>query len=125
MDNLYLIKYASPMGLSSSPGISESTFVLPRAYFSKILKPLLGCAHGDQEGQNLKNAVQEVGGGGRGGERVKGEVKYWKKNAIFKNQINSLTDYYRNYTLFFFLKRLEDTTTIIILQFLMKEYYLQ
>ena len=63
--------------------------------------------------------------GGGGGERVEGEVIYWKKNAIFKNQLNSLTDYYRNYTLFFFLKRLEDTTTIIILQFLMKEYYLQ
>ena len=61
----------------------------------------------------------------REGGRVEGEVIYWKKNAIFKNQLNSLTDYYRNYTLFFFLKRPEDTTTIIILQFLMKEYYLQ
>ena len=111
------------MGLSSSPGISESTFVLPRAYFSKILKSLLGCAHGDQEGQNLKNAVQEVGGGGAG-RGWRGRLNT-EKNAIFKNQINSLTDYYRNYTLFFFLKRLEDTTTIIILQFQMKEYYLQ
>ena len=62
----------------------------------------------------------------RGGGRVEGEVIYWKKkNAIIKNQLNSLTDYYRNYTLFFFLKRPEDTTTIIILQLLLKEYYLQ
>ena len=111
------------MSYSSSPGLSDSTFVLPWAYFSKILKPLLGCAHGNQERQNLKNAVRGVERGGGG--RVEGEVIYWKKNAIFKNQLNSLTDYYRNYTLFFFLKRPEDTTTIIILQFLMKEYYLQ
>lgn len=62
-------------------------------------------------------------GGGGGGWR--GRLYTEKKNAIFKNQLNSLTDYYRNYTLFYFLKRPEDTTTIIILQFLMKEYYLQ
>ena len=55
----------------------------------------------------------------------KGKLYTEKKNAIFKNKINSLTDYYRNYTLFFFLKRPEDTTTIIILQLLLKEYYLQ
>ena len=111
------------MSYSSSPGLSDSTFVLPWAYFSKILKPLLGCAHGNQEWQNLKNAVRGVERGGGGGWR--GRLYTEKKNAIFKNQLNSLTDYYRNYTLFYFLKRPEDTTTIIILQFLMKEYYLQ
>ena len=65
------------MGLSSSPGLSYSTFVLPWTYFSKILKPLLGCAPGNQEQQNLKIAVQGVGGGGR--MEVEGEVIYWKK----------------------------------------------
>ena len=55
------------MSYSSSPGLSDSTFVLPWAYFSKILKPLLGCAHGNQERQNLKNAVRGVEGGGEGG----------------------------------------------------------
>ena len=63
------------MGLSSSPGLSYSTFVLSWTYFSKILKPLLGCAPGNQEQQNLKIAVQGVGGGGR----MEGEVIYWKK----------------------------------------------
>ena len=110
------------MGLSSSPGLSYSTFVLSWTYFSKILKPLLGCAPGNQEQQNLKIAVQGVGGGGGGGWRGR---LYTEKNAIFKNQTSTQTDYYRNYTLLFFLKRPEDTTTIIILQFLMKEYYLQ
>ena len=55
------------MGLSSSPGLSYSTFVLSWTYFSKILKPLLGCAPGNQEQQNLKIAVQGVGGGGEDG----------------------------------------------------------
>ena len=37
---------------------------------------------------------QTGGGGGGGGE--------YNENAIFKIQINSLTDYYRNYILFLF-----------------------
>ena len=110
------------MSYSSSPGLSDSTFVLPWAYFSKILKPLLGLHMAIKNDRIWKMLWEEWRGVGG---RVEGEVIYWKKNAIFKNQLNSLTDYYRNYTLFFFLTRSEDTTTIIILQFLMKEYYLQ
>ena len=66
------------MGLPSSPELSDSTFVLPWAYFSKILKALLGCAPGNQEWQNLKNAVQGVGGG-EGGWRVEGGGYILKK----------------------------------------------
>ena len=65
-----LVRWVFPLALSYRTAL---LFYPEHTFLKYLLKPLLGCAPSNQERQNLKNAVQGVGGGGVDGGGGRGE----------------------------------------------------